>query len=302
MLHISKQQKAEFDERGYLIVNNVFPSDDLKAFRKTLQAIVSCILQRAAQKYLHLKQASVGINCDEGLLALRYADPEYISVVQRLISRSPEFFRLSSNPKVFEIIRELMELSELSPLYLLSNGIIFTTSDDAENKRSSNIELDWHKDSFFTIPRSKYFHFWAPVLQDSTEEIGTLMLCPGSHKDGYGKQKINTDTSFNYRYCMATGEADKYAHISAHVELGQLLIFDGKMIHASGKNTSGKVRTTMIGLCHDASRKECIPVSTEYKYHGQTPEAWFYEVYHDESVKELVDLHVAVEDEPAGGV
>lgn len=302
MPYIRADQKSEFDELGYIVIDDAFPQKDLVAFRKTFQLVVANVIQRAIKKYPELKQAAVGEYCDEGLLALRYINPEYVSIVQRLISRSPEFFRLSSNPKVFEIMRELMGLAELSPLYLLSNGVVFTNPNDSQNKRSSNFELDWHKDNFFTIPRSRYFQFWGPVLQNSTEGMGTLILCPGSHKDISAKQEINPNIGFNHRYSMAPGEAEKYSHISAELKLGQLLIFDGQLIHASGINTSENVRATMIGLCHDASREECIPVSTEYKYHGQTPEAWFYEVYRDEKAKGLIHLHAALEGEPAGGV
>ena len=199
-------------------------------------------------------------------------------------------------------MRDLLDLPEDSPLYLLSNGIVFTNPNDGENKRSSNFELEWHKDTFFTIPKSRFVQFWGPVVNDSAEDIGTLMVCPGSHKHGNGKQRINTDISFNHRFCMAEGEVEKYDHVSVSLELGELMIFDGYLIHASGQNISDKVRMTMIGLCHDASREECEPVSTHYLYHGKTPEQWFYEEYGDESAKKIMFDQLAPSGEPVGGV
>jgi ectoine hydroxylase-related dioxygenase (phytanoyl-CoA dioxygenase family) len=295
--------KNQFLEEGYTVIKNAFSKEDLTAFRKTFQKIVGSVLTRAAKAYPQLKSAQVGENCDEGLLALRYTNPEYVSVVQRLISRSPEFFRLSSAPKVFAIIRQLIDVSEDSPLYLLSNGVVFTNPDDSENKRSSNFELVWHQDTFFTIPRSRYVQFWGPLTHNFTEEIGTLKVCPGSHKDGYGKQFIHTDISFNHRYSTALEDVEKYQHVSVNLELGELMIFHGQLIHASGNNVKqNHVRTTILGLCHDASRDECVPVSTHYKYHGQTPEAWFYEVYGDEKAKEIMFEQAAEVGEPIGGV
>lgn len=300
----------DFKEKGYIIVDNVFTQSDLDNFRKTLHAIICNILARAAHTHPDLNQIikeiehhDSGAHCDKGLLALRYADPTYVSIVQRFISRSPEFYTLCSSPVMTQALRAVIELPEHAPLYFLSNGIVFTNPHDAENKRSSNFKLDWHQDTFFTIPRSPYVQFWGPVLHDSSVDIGTLILCPGSHKDGYGKQHIHPELSFNHRFSMAEGEADKYEHVSADLKLGQMLIFHGQLIHASGENTSSHVRTTLLGLCHNASNDACQPVSTEYRYYGQTPEAWFYEVYQDEKALSLIHQFAAnALEEPAGGV
>ena len=296
--------KEQFEEQGYIVLDNAFDTNDLIGFRKTFRYVLKNVLEQAAKYYpnlnIHLENDIADYN--KALIDLRFANPEYVSVAQRLISRSPEFFRLSSDPKVFKAIRFIQNLPELSPLYLLSNGVVFTNPNDKGNKRSSNFELDWHQDTFFTIPRSRYVQFWGPLLHDSTEDVGTLVVCPGSHKDGYGKQRIHTDISFNHRYSMALGEADKYDHVSVNLKLGQLLIFHGQLIHASGQNISDKVRVTILGLCHDAARKECVPVSTHYLYYGQTPEAWFYEIYGDEKAKLIMHEQAAPEGEPVGGI
>lgn len=294
-------QREQFQEQGFIILNNAFSMEDLLAFRKTFQKILARVLTQASKNHPHLN-AKMAEDVDASLLALRYANPTYVSIAQRLISRSPEFFRLSSEPRVFNTIRQLLNVTDDSPLYLLSNGVVFTNPNDRENKRSSNFELDWHQDTFFTIPRSRYVQFWGPLLHDSMEEIGTLILCPGSHKDGYGKQRIHPELSFNHRYSMEPSEVKKYNPVSANMKLGQLLIFDGQLIHASGDNTSKQVRTTILGLCHDASRDECVPVSTEYRYHGETPEQWFYEVYKDEKAKTIMYDQLALTGEPKGGV
>ena len=299
----SVYEKEQFVEEGYTVINGAFSQNDLSAFKDTFIAVLTRVLKKAAKKHPDLKNATIGKDGNEGLLALRYTDPYYVSEVQRIISRSPEFFRLSSDPNVFSIIRNCMLLGRQSPLYLLSNGIVFTNPNDTQNKRSSNFELDWHQDTFFTIPKSYYTQFWGPVFQDSTKELGTLQVCPGSHKDGYGQQRIHPNLNFNHRYSMAPGSINKYEPISIELELGQLLIFHGQLIHASGQNKSpNKVRSTILGLCHDASRDECIPVSTHYQYYEKTPERWFYEVYHDENAVSILDEQLAQAVEPVGGI
>lgn len=301
-IHQSLDFKEHFLEQGYVVIDEAFRREDLVAFHNTLKRIVTHVVERASLKYPQLKDIEIGEYCDEGLLALRYTDPQYVSVVQRLISRSPEFFRLSSEPKVFNTIRYLLGLPDDSPFYLLSNGVVFTNPHDRENTRSSNFELEWHQDTFFTIPRSRYVQFWGPLLRNSITETGTLRVCPASHKHGYGKQLIHPECSFNHRFSMAPGEISKYQQISVELELGQLLIFHGQLIHASGYNSSNTIRTTILGLCHDASKNECVPVSTQYRYYDQTPEAWFYDVYKDEKAKSIMNDQLAPEGEPRGGV
>ncbi len=298
-----KYNKLQFVEQGYTIIRNAFNHEDLFRFKKVFLKTLERVLKKASKKYPELNDAHMGNDGDNALIALREVEPYYVSEIQRLISRSPEFFRLSSDPEIFSVIRDCMELESEGPLYLLSNGIVFTNPNDSQNKRSSNFELTWHQDTFFTIPESFYSQFWGPVIHDSSTEMGTLIVCPGSHKDGYGKQRIHPDISFNHRFSMADGEVDKYEHVSVELELGELLIFHGQLIHASGQNiSSGKVRSTILGLCHDASRDECIPVSTHYKFYEKTPERWFHEVYNDQESLKIIDDQLAVTEEPIGGI
>ena len=294
--------KEQYVEDGYTIIKNAFPTEDLEAFRLAFQNVISVVLKRAAEKHPELKGAVVGEYCDEGLLALRQFDPEYLAVAQRLISRSPEFFRLSSNPKVFAIIRDLMDLPELSPLYLLSNGIVMTAPNSNKYSLSSDLTLDWHKDNFFTIPESEYIQFWAPLIHDAKKSIGPLKLCKGSHKAGIDKQIFQPDESYIHQYVMEPGVADQYDHVSPEVQLGDLLLFHHHLIHASGVNsTQNNVRISIIGLSHNASRNECDPLLIEYRYKNKTPEEWFYEVFSDENAKRMSSIHASV-GEPVGGV
>lgn len=295
--------KSQFIEQGYTIIHNALPKEDLANFKAAFLRILMRILKEASKKHPHLQDIRIDNEGDEALLALRYTDPNYVAMVQRLISRTPEFFRLSSTPQLFHAVRDCMQLDTESPLYLLSNGIVFTNPSDKANKRSTNFDLPWHKDTFFTIPENFFVQFWGPVIHPSTEEIGTLVVCPGSHKDGYGKQCVDTEVSFSHRYTMAPGEEKKYSPVPVELELGELLIFHGDLMHGSGiNNTTNKIRTTILGICHDASRQACVPVSTHYKYHGRTPEQWYYELYKDDKVKPIIDEQLAEEGEPIGGI
>lgn len=292
-----------FKQNGYLVLSDALPKGDLDAFRKTFIKIVSRVIKTASKKHPELLPIEKYESYNEALIKLQKVNCYYVSVIQRLISRTPEFYKLSSSDKLFTKIKELFLKEKDLPIYILSNGIVLTNPNNSTNKRSSNFELDWHKDTFFTIPKSHFIQFWGPVLHNATEEIGALMLCPGSHKDGFGKQIFHPEKHFNHRYSIEKNEVKQYKKISVPLQLGQMLIFDGRLIHASGKNTdNNKIRASIIGVCHDATQDECIPVSTNYLYYEQTPESWFYEIYNDEKAKEIMFEQAATFIDPKGGV
>ena len=162
--------------------------------------------------------------------------------------------------------------------------------------------MDWHTDVFFTIPRSQFFHIWAPFVHDATEELGTILVCPGSHKKEMVKQRIDIKAPYNHRYVVEPHEVDLYQPVHVETKRGNVVLFARDLIHRSGKNISQQVRYSMVGLYHDVAQPHFEPFTTEYKYFGQTPEAYFYEVFGDEDAKSIMYEQAAYKGEPKAGV
>ena len=45
--------------------------------------------------------------------------------------------------------------------------------------------IQWHTDTFYTCKDGQYVHFWAPIIEDATESLGSLHILPGSHKNPF---------------------------------------------------------------------------------------------------------------------
>lgn len=288
---ISDSDIEKFNSDGYLLVDRAISMDDLVGFKECLWSIIQIALSRYEINFSDIKEVlPVEDKCDHGFALLRKAGPDCLSFVQASISRSPEYYRLCSNPKIVSYIRQLIApQAKNTPLYLTNNGIIFTNPNDSSNKSSSNIEIDWHKDTFFTLPKSHFLHIWMPLLHDATEDIGALQVCPGSHKEGVGVQQIHPEAPYDHRYGINSDIIKKFHPISINVRLGQALIFDGHLLHASGKNVSNHVRCTLIGLHHAVSNPNFEPLAVSYGYLKQTPESYFYELFKDEKALPLID-------------
>lgn len=290
--------RDQFKKNGYCVID-AFDRGSILELQKVLFAIVQFYLKKIGLVGSEEKLFSLD-ELDKGLQFLRKHSSECISKIQRTISRTPEFFRLSSSSVLSSTIRDLFSLSNDEPLYMLSNGIIFGFPHD-ETKKSINFVIDWHKDTFFTIPRNQFIQIWVPLLQDACSENGALQVCPKSHKEGIGKQEFNAGSTFNYRYTVPQEEVDRYEVSSVDVKLGQALIFDGQLIHASGHNSSEQVRATMLGIFHEMG-EHFEPLQTQYLYVGETPEEYFYNTFGDENIKSLFNESSAKKGEPVGGV
>jgi hypothetical protein len=87
-----------------------------------------------------------------------------------------------------------------------------------------------HQDWSYNIGSKNAVTAWIP-LQDTSLEEGAPRIAPGSHKDGiypHDKGVILDRYRFNFIACP--------------VRFGEVLIFDQKIVHESGVNTSDKIR------------------------------------------------------------
>lgn len=293
--------KDSFHENGFVILDNAISLQHLHVFRESVVNVIVNIMKKHDVAPVE-KKGSLENYFSNSLILLREKNPELVSTVQRIISRTSEFFQLTASTGIYAAIRNIYSLESSSALYLSNNGIIFTYPNASDVASSINIELDWHKDTFYTVPKSQYCHIWIPIFYDATEEIGTLQVCAKSHKEGIGKQVFNETATHNHRYTVDKSSVENYDKVSVNVNLGQVLLFDGRLIHRSGHNASDKIRCTLIGLCHDVSKKEFEPFMTDYMFTKQTPEEYFYEIYNDERIKPYIDLSASPKGEPPGGV
>lgn len=283
-----------FEENGYIILKNIIPKAELFQFKIKLTSFV----------VFKLRQQLGVIDSDlhSAYKLLLQQSPETVSEIQRTICRSPEYFRLASNAKLHDSINYLFNLSSDDFLYLISNGIVFSSKEELFQQRSANIHLAWHNDVYFTIPRSPFLQIWVPLLQDATAENGSLKIIPRSHKLNILKQDFNPEVDYLHRYTVNDEKLKNYTQLSVDVSLGDVLVFDGRLIHASGSNSTSKIRCTMISVIHNPKNKYFCPTIIDYKYKNQTPEEYYYENNHNDKIKDILKEQALVCTEPPGGV
>ncbi|WP_131782859.1 phytanoyl-CoA dioxygenase family protein [Legionella gresilensis] len=283
-MKISKSKIKQFNEEGYIVIDNVLPMSLLKNMEVTISTVIKDILFRASKELNQPQLMQINNIIDKGIVELRKYNISYPSIIQRIVNRTPAFLNLASHPKLASTVRQLNQYSDDNPLYMLSNCLIFSDPNNHKDRSPSQFTLDWHNDVFSTIPFSQFTHMWIPIVRDATLERGTLMLCPRSHKELI-KQEIKLDVPYNHRFKVDFKQLEKFNPTSIEVKLGQGLFFDGNMIHRSGFNSSNHMRYTMIGLFHNIFKEEFLPVATSYKYMKRTPYEHYFQLFGGDHLK-----------------
>jgi ectoine hydroxylase-related dioxygenase (phytanoyl-CoA dioxygenase family) len=259
-----KKQIEDFESNGYLILKNVFSEDELESFASAVSFIAKNELNRAGissgNKINQVTEDVIKLNkC--GLMD-RYAT---------LVAGISEVSRLHSTPLLRSAINQLLKRKERAALFLTNNAAIINLPNDP------NYTYAWHKDTFYTIPQSRYIQIWAPLIQSSSVKNGTLSVCLKSHQNGLNGQTKLANVPNRLKYVATDAEVKKYSQADLELELGSVLIFDPGLIHKSGSNTSGKVRYSLVGVYHDTDFQDFHPVGKRVVWGKKTPDDYYDE-------------------------
>ncbi len=264
---ITAAQRALFEKEGYLVIPNVFRKEDLDAADRTLRRLVRYQLNRAKESNPSIPEVPPGREFEEGMSLLDQIDHKHISHIHDTQYKLPEGYRLISEPAVRPILNQIMGSGPESALFCSGGYIVIGMP------RDEIFTVGWHKDTFTIPPHGKLLQIWAPLIQNSTVEGGTLKLRPGSHKAGWRGQKIVEGVRGIFRYQITDEELAKYKPKDVEVSLGDMVVFDPGMIHSGGINTSESCRFSFAAFYFQVEDKAFNP---SHKISG---DQYFYELH-----------------------
>lgn len=260
---LSPDQIRFFADNGYLVVDAFFTADECAEFREaTRQAILAFLAKAGVPKARFPEE---GREFDEGLLALEAVDHDLVAGVYDAIFQTPEFLRIVAKRETANCINQLLDSPAGSPLYA------FTNRCRIDPPRDDRRTYGWHQEVFYTIPESDFVQTWAPLIRDTTAANGTIEICPGSHREGIAKQVWSEQPGRAAQIIVDQALVDKYPQQVLEMKVGQMLFFDGRLFHRSGKNTSSQVRYSLVGMYHRVTKPEFFPprISFLHRVKGQ---------------------------------
>ncbi len=199
----------EFDERGFVIFENVLPGVEIDALKAALRP--------------HLASNVHGRNDFEGLKSNR---------VYALLAKGDAFVRLALHPLALAFAER-----DLGASCILSACL-------AINLQPGETVQPWHTDDgHIDIPRPRpsagVSAFW--VLDDTTETNGATEVLPGSHNWAEGQLDLSVFDDTQVRDVNDDPQAHPDA-VKAVLPAGSLMLAKGGLLHRGGANKSKRDR------------------------------------------------------------
>ena len=224
------EQKAYFEEEGYLVVDGLLSEDELAACREEIERLhqLSAELESAgdpASSQFQREPYAKGANRPDGLPVLRK--------IENTREFSPYFRDLSVHPRLLRVLGEL-----LGPDLLLFRSTLmlkpaFHGSAHAPHQDSAYWPID--PPALVTV---------SIALNDATTENGCFNVIPRSHRWGlkdWGLIAQAQDTELKFE--NSEGEAQL---VDVPLKAGSALFFHSLMVHGSGPNRSPHSRNTAL--------------------------------------------------------
>jgi len=197
---------------GFVVVEikNLIP--EIEKLRKYIFHVFNLISTRAG--FQEVKD-------DFGLIKFRQQSQPLQFQALKILWGSPQLLAIASNQIFIDRLIGLgfeEPIMEIQPLLRCDMPIVGQSI------------FQQHQDYVYNIGSENSCTIWIP-LQDVTQEDGALLVDPGSHNKGIFPNKkgiISEEYEFNFQ--------------SVPLKLGQALIFNQKLVHQSGLNTSKKIR------------------------------------------------------------
>ena len=251
---LTEEQKKIFIENGFVILDNFFSETEIVEFTDMVTHLIKINLIKAAKKDPNIIIKNFeGVELDEGIIKLEEIDHQYVANIYDTIFQTPEFLRITAKKEITNCINQLSNRKENSPTYIDQSRCRIDSPLDP-NKRTCG----WHQEVFYYIAKSDFIQTWAPLIHNATKENGAIEICPASHKKGIANQS-SLEGDELYKFIVDENVIKEYEPETVELKVGQLLIFNSRLIHKSGKNTSKQVRYSLVGINHNVDNEYFEP-------------------------------------------
>ena len=225
-MKFSKGQIEQFNETGYLMLPNLFTSQE------------AGILRRAAAEVYALDRKEVVREKDGATPRTAFAAHCYHEA----------FRRLGRHPRLVEPVRHLLG----GQVYMHQYKVNAKAAFDGDVWQWHQDYGTWSRDDL--MPEARAMNI-ALFVDDVSEFNGPLWIIPNSHRDGVYKAGHDLQTTSYPLWTLdkstVTELAERGGIYSAKGDAGSVLMFHSNIVHASSPNLSPWSRTIVyLSLCH----------------------------------------------------
>jgi ectoine hydroxylase len=229
-MHLSEEQRAQFERDGYLFFPSLFSSEEMQVLN---QAVPELYARREAYNVREKGSDAVRTN----FAAHMYSHP---------------FASLARHPRMIQPVEDVLGESLYMHQFKINGKMAF----EGDVWQWHQDYGTWFNDDAMPEPRAMNI---AIFLDDVNEFNGPLMFIPGSHRLGVVKAKHDLTTT---SYPLWTVDNDLISElveraggrqggiVSPTGPAGSMLMFHGCLLHASSSNLSPWNRVSVyLSLC-----------------------------------------------------
>ena len=213
----------ELNDNGYIILKNVIPKKLLNETKKF------------ASEFLKCKPNSKDIIACMSLLEARDKKNFYNFCCQ--LGDVLPVVKTAYLKKISNIVEKIFKNKNI---YLTDNCVFYNK---AEVKR---LQYDWHVEKSYFPNTNEVISLWYPWIHKVNEKNGTMIIAKKSNLfknyDIKKKAKKNSLTQMKIK----ENELKKLKFLHCNLELGDCVLFNLRIAHKTGNNTSGIPRSTII--------------------------------------------------------
>lgn len=234
MVTITQEQKQQFQEEGYMLLENVIPDDLLTILRDECARYMDAI-------NTEMDEAGVDV------MGLNHRDKRYFIKMKYKESEKLQEFLFS------DLMADICKATLGDEAYLFLEQYVVKMAE-------VGMKFSWHQDSgYIDDDHQPYLTCWC-TLDDVTEENGTVYLLPYSKANTRGFIKHTVDPETNDR----VGYHGDEEGIPVILPAGSIALFSSTVLHRSGANTTDTMRR--IFLCQYSAEPILNPDGTARRW------------------------------------
>ncbi len=247
------QIKKNIKNNGYVFLPGLLKnSKSITEFINDVRKIISLRIKKIKVSEISYKQNDL----NSSIFMLNKINEKNISFINDVMNSSPSLQKLFNEPKLLKIVDQLLK-SDHS--YLCVNNHKFRIQVPGRDEISN---LPWHQDSHYNTMGDKNTSIvvWISLSNISYDQ-GPVILKKGSHKLGKLRRIVTHRKNGNKIFTVSKKiiNDNKFKKISFESNIGDVMLIDMNLIHASGANNSTHLsKLSAQARYHQAANKNFL--------------------------------------------
>jgi hypothetical protein len=235
---LSEAQRRDFEENGVLVVRGFYDVErQIRPIQKAIYDIIGLIIDRHGLSIV--REPYTPDHFDAGYLELIAINRKYGGEVYDTIKQIPAFLRLISCQEAERLFAQLRNTDRVG-IGTASYGIRI------DNPFEEQFRSQWHQEFLYQPQSMDGVVMWTPLVPIQCE-MGPVMVCLGSHRDGlrkYWKTAKYANKIGAYRFSLVDEDqvVAQYRQVAPLTNPGDVIVIDYLTIHQSGFNVSKRAR------------------------------------------------------------